>query len=577
MAAAVVSTASVVTAYAERVLAGDVPTGALVRLACERHQRDLESGHERGLRFDDDAAQLACDFFTLLQHSKGEWGGQRFVLEPWQMFIVGCIFGWKHLDGRRRFRRSYVEIPRKNGKSTISAGIGLYLLVADGEPGAEVYSAATKKDQAMITHSEAVRMVKASPSLRRRVGVRVNNLHVEATNSRYSPLSADANTMDGLNVHAAIIDELHAHPTRKIVDVLDTATGARRQPLIFEITTAGWDRLTVCWQHHEYSRQVVEGLVTDDTWFAYVAGADLGDDWQDEATWAKANPNLGVSVSLDDLRAKAKRARQIPDEQNAFKRLHLDIWTEQAERWLDLDDWTASAGPVAYDELPGRLAGRRCYAGLDLSSTEDIAALVLVFADDAEPVGYDVLCWFWVPEETVRRRTERGNVPYSRWVEEGLITATAGNVIDYDIIEATIAGLADLYEIKELAYDPWNALALITRLQGRGLEVIPIRQGFASLSAPTKHLQALTLGTRLHHGNNPVLTWMAGNMAVVSDPAGNIKPAKDKSSEKIDGMAALVNAVARLIVQPERKESVYERMGLFLPDEEEETDAEAAG
>lgn len=573
-----VAAASAVAAYAERVLAGATPTGRLVRLACERHLRDLETAAARGLVFDDDAAQLACDFFTLLQHSKGEWGGQRFVLEDWQRFIVGCIFGWKLRDGRRRFRRAYVEIPRKNGKSTISAGIGLYLLVADGEPGAEIYSAATKKDQAMITHSEAVRMVQASPSLRKRVGVRVNNLHVLATNSRYSPLSADANTMDGLNVHAAIIDELHAHPTRHIVDVLDTATGARRQPLIFEITTAGWDRLSVCWQHHEYSRQVVEGLVEDDTWFAYVAGADPGDDWQDEATWAKANPNLGISVKADDLRAKARRARQVPDEQNAFKRLHLNIWTEQAERWLDLEDWQASAGPVPHDELPARLAGRRCYAGLDLSSTEDVAALVLVFPDDEEPDGYDVLCRFWIPEATARRRTEKGAVPYSRWVDEGLIDATEGNVVDYDAIEAAIVGLADVYEIVELAYDPWNALSLITRLQARGMEVIPIRQGYASLSAPTKHLQSLVLSRRLRHGDNPVLTWMAGNMAVVSDPAGNIKPAKDKSSEKIDGMAALINAVARLIVDQKPAESVYERVGLFLPwGDEEATDAEAAG
>lgn len=573
-----VATPSAVADYASRVLAGDVPASRLVRLACERHLRDLRDGHARGLVFDDDAAELACDFFGLLQHSKGEWGGTRFALEAWQRFIVGSIFGWKLRDGRRRFRRAYVEIPRKNGKSTLSAGIGLYLLVADGEPGAEVYSAATKKDQAMITHGEAVRMVQASPSLRKRIGVRVNNLHVLATNSRYSPLSADANTMDGLNVHGAIIDELHAHPTRHIVDVLDTATGARRQPLIFEITTAGWDRLSVCWQHHEYSRQVAEGLVEDDTWFCYVAGADPGDDWQDEATWAKANPNLGVSVKLDDLRAKARRARQVPDEQNAFKRLHLDIWTEQAERWLDIEDWRASAGPADHAALPERLVGRPCWAGLDLSSTEDVAALVLVFPDDEEPVGYDVLCRFWVPEATVRRRTEKGNVPYARWVDEGLIDATDGNVIDYDAIEAAITGLADRYEIRELAYDPWNALNLITRLQAKGMEVVPIRQGFASLSAPTKHLQALVLSGRLHHGDNPVLTWMAGNMAVVSDPAGNIKPAKDKSSEKIDGMAALINAVARLIVQPAMQESVYERMGLFLPwDDEGGEDAEAAG
>lgn len=546
--------------YVDHVLSGQQPACRFTRQACERHRRDLKIAKKRGLIFDDVATRHALAFFTVLCHSKGEWAGKPFVLEDWQTFIVASLFGWKRADGTRRFRRAYIEVPRKNGKSTLIAGIGLYLLVADNEPGAEVYSAATKRDQARITHSEAVRMVKASPLLKKEIGTFKDNLHVLATNSKYEPLGADADTMDGLNVHAAMIDELHAHKTRHVVDVLDTATGARRQPLIIEITTAGWDRQSVCWEHHDYSRQVLEDSVPDDSWFAFMAGIDEGDDWAEAQTWAKANPNFGVTVKPDDLARKAQRAQKVPAEQNTFKRLHLDIWTEQADRWLDLDKWDECAGVVDVD----RLKGRACYAGLDLASTTDLAALVLLFPDDDEPQNFDVLPFFWIPAESMIERTRQANVPYATWVDEGLITATEGNVIDYRAIMATLDEQARAYDIQELAYDRWGATQLVQDMQAGGLEVAPFGQGFASMSPPTKELLNLTLSRRLRHGGHPVLRWMASNMVVIQDPAGNLKPDKSKSAEKIDGMVALIMAIDRATRQGGEGKSVYEERGLLV-------------
>ena len=363
------------TAYARSVSEGVIPANRLLRLACERHLGDLARGAGRGLRFDLAAARHAIDFFGFLRHSKGEWAGEPFTLAPWQAFLVGSLFGWKRDDGLRRFRTAYCAVPRKNGKSTTSAGIGLYLLVADGEQGAEVYSAATTRDQARIVFDEAKRMVATSPALRRRVELLINNLHVAASASRFMPLSSDSSTMDGLNVHGAIIDELHAHKTRGVVDVLDTATGARRQPLLFEITTAGYDRHSICFEHHDYSIKVLDGVLQDDSWFAYIAAADEDDDWTDAKVWRKANPNFGISVKEDDLARKAEKAIALPGAQNAFRRLHLNQWTEQAERWIDMAAWDACDAPVDLE----RLRGRPCFGGLDLSTTTDVTALAWVF------------------------------------------------------------------------------------------------------------------------------------------------------------------------------------------------------
>jgi len=533
-----------VTTYAEDVIAGRIVAGRLVRLACERHLRDLETGKERGLHFDAEAAQRGVEFFGLLQHSKGEWAGDPFILEPWEAFIVGSLLGWKRGD-KRRFRMAYVSVARKNGKSTLLAGLGLYMAFFDGEMGAEVYCAAMKREQAKIVWSEAARMVNRTPTLKKYITSFVGNLHRVDTAQKFEPLGADADNMDGLNVHCAIIDELHAHKTRNVLDVLVTATGARRQPLVFVITTAGFDRNSVCWEQQDYSIKVLEEILPDDTFFCFVAGIDEGDSWQDESVWPKANPNLGVSVKLEDLQAKCQRAIEVPGQQNAFRRLHLNEWTQQSERWLDMTVWDENGQP--FD--PTEVEGAACYTGLDLSTTKDISALEMWFPGENKALSY-----FWVPADNILARAERDRVPYDVWVREGYIEATEGNVVDYDVIRARINELGALYEIKEIAIDRWNSTQLQVQLQGDGFLVVPFGQGFASMTAPTKEVERLVLERQLNHGNNPVLRWMASNVSVTQDAAGNLKPDKAKSTERIDGMVSLVMAVGRAMVQPGEQE-----------------------
>lgn len=545
--------------YARQVTAGKILASKWVRLACERHLRDLKDGKVRGLRFDPAAAAHAIDFFRFLKHSKGEWAGTEFHLEPWQQFIVGSSFGWLRADGLRRYRTIYIEIPRKNGKSTIVAGMGLYLFFGDGEPGAEVYAAATKKDQAKIVFSEAKRMVQASPSLKKRIGVNVGNLHILGTASKFEPLGADEDTMDGLNVHGAIVDEVHAHKNRGIWDVLETASGSRRQPMRLAITTAGFDRHSICWELHEYGQKVNEGILEDDSFFSYVACIDEDDDWTDEAIWAKANPNLGVSVKLDDLRALARKAKAMPAAQNSFRRLRLDQWTEQESRWLDLATWDACGVAASASSLEGR----PCYGGLDLASTTDICALELYFPpEEDEEVGV-VLSFFWVPAENILQRAKKDRVPYDTWVRSGHIKATDGNIVDYDVIFDDIRELSQTYDIQELAYDRWNATQLTTQLASEGITVVPIGQGFQGMAGPTRELEKLVVGKRLDHGGNPVLRWMASNVAVKQDPAGNFKPDKSKSRERIDGIVALAMAVGRAQVNPDAGGSKYETEEVF--------------
>lgn len=533
--------------YAQDVLSGRIPTSKLQRAAVERHVRDLKDGHKRGLRFDRAAAEHVLAFIGLLCHSKGEWAKKSFALEPWQQFFVWVVFGWKRADGTRRFRTVYAEVPRKNGKSTLAAAIGLYLLVADREPGAEIYSAATKRDQARIVHSEAVRMVKASPGLRKRVSTVKDNLHVVSTNSKYEPLASDSNTLDGLNLHGGIVDELHAHKTREVWDLLDTATGARRQPLLFAITTAGSSRQTVCWEQHAYGERILTGQVEDDSFFCWICTIDPEDRWDDPATWRKANPNYGVSVKPEDLERKARKAREMPSAENAFRRLHLNQWTEQETRWISLQLWDANAEEVDPDEIDGE----DCWVGLDLASTTDIAAGVALFRRPAG--GFRVRPRLWVPADAIVQREKRDKVPYGAWLRQGLIESTPGKIIDYEAIRAWVNDLDKRANVLEVAIDRWNASHLSTQLEADGHEVILYGQGYSDLSAPTKELERLLLAGLIAHGGHEVLRWMAMNVAVDRDPYDNIKPSKKRSPEKIDGIVALILALARAMLEPDEE------------------------
>lgn len=896
-------------AYVRDVLSGEQVACRWVRLACERHVRDLEEGEERGLWFDEQKAREAIAFFKLLKHSKGEWAGRPLTLEPWQQFVVASLLGWRRTDGTRRYRTAYLEVARKNGKTTLAAGLGLYLMLADGEPGAEVYSVApldvdtpvptldgwttmgevkegdtlfdetgapctvtyvapvqqnhqcfelefddgtkivadaehrwqtevyssgrslegrsreefyhtrkgsrttgiyttqeildslyyeskgrkstnhriplagtlqtpdaslpippytfgvwlgdgranrgaivihpddraiarriqddgfeisehgaedsdglfrftvlglrtalrendllerkhipdiylrsspaqrlallrglmdtdgtvatdgecrftnrnkrlidgvcelvaglnmkphlsvrpvqgrshyiisfkayadlvrisnlerkydrqrrrphgkgrnryivavrpvptrpvrcirvdspshlflvsrglvathnTKRDQARLSHGEATRMAKSSPAIRRMVNVYRDNIHIVDTASKFEPLGADADTMDGLNVHAALVDEVHAHKTRQVWDVIETATGARRQPLMLAITTSGYNRQSLCWQLHEYTQQVLDGVIEDDSWFGAIYTLDEDDDWEDESLWPKANPNLGVSKKWDDMRRKAARAREMPAALNAFLRLELDIWTQAETKWIPIEHWQACGDAVDAEGLRGRI----CYGGLDLSTNTDVTAFVLVFPPQSEDDAYQVLPRFWIPEEAMVERSRRDRVPYDAWVRQGLITATPGNVIDYAWILHQIDEDAQAYDIQEVAFDRWGATKIATELMERGGDdwMVQFGQGYVSMSPAMREMERLILEHKLAHGNNPVLTWMANNLVVRTDPAGNIKPDKEKSIERIDGMVALVMALDRALRHEPPKRSVYETRGL---------------
>jgi phage terminase large subunit-like protein len=549
--------------YVEDVLSGEQLACDWVRLACKRQANDLEHGGERGLWFDRDAANKVIAFYALLKHSIGEWAGRPVILEPWQQFVIACIFGWKRADGMRRFKTAILEVSRKNGKSLMAAGVGLYMMVADGEGGPEVYSAATKRDQAKICFDEATRMVKSSPALSKMLRIYKDNIHIPDTAAKFVPLGADSDTMDGLNVHCAIVDEIHAHKTRDTWDLLETATGARRQPLMFGISTAGFDRKSLFFSQHEYTAKVLTGSVVDDTWFGVIYTIDDGDDWRDESCWIKANPNLGVSKKLDDMQRKAARAKEMPSAQNAFMRLELDIWTQSETKWVPWVHWNACNCAVDADGLKGRT----CYGGLDLSSNTDITALVLVFPPQADGDRYQVLCRFFIPEDSMRERSKRDRVPYDLWVRQGFIKATPGNVIDYDFILAQVDADKQAYDLQEIAFDSWGAAAIQTKLMELGGDkfMVQFGQGFKSMNPAMKELEKLILGHTLAHGNNPVLNWMADNLVVQTDPAENIKPDKEHSVERIDGMVALVMALDRATRRAsDGEKSVYEERDLLV-------------
>ncbi|MEN6325800.1 MAG: terminase TerL endonuclease subunit [Syntrophomonas sp.] len=528
------------TKYAKEVLAGNIVAGELVKKACRRHMDDLKNSKKKSFEFcfDQEYADRAIDFFQFLHHSKGKWANQTIKLELWQCFIVGNIFGWRHKKTKlRRYRTAYQSVARKNGKSTMMGGIGLYGLLADGEPGAEVYSAATKKDQARIIFDEAKRMVKASPYMAKHVDVFTKNMSVPVTNSKFEPLSADVNSMDGLNISMGLIDELHAHKTREMWDVLETATGAREQPLIAAITTAGFNRFGICYEQYNYCINILNGTVHDDTYFCYIAQIDKEDDWRDPACWIKANPNLNISVFADDLKRKCEKAKEIPAAQNNFICKHLNCWVSQTVRWMPMDKWFACP-TVKVD-----LTGLPCYLGGDLSATTDICSINAEFPlDDGR---YYMLSHSFMPEDLVDEKEKRDNVPYRAWESEGFITFTPGSVVDYEWIKSYVLHACEIYDVQEFDYDPWNATQLANDLANEGIETVQIRQGYGTLSEPTKDILGLTLQKKIIHNDNPLLAWAVGNAAATSDPAGNIKLDKSKTTFRIDPAAAMVTSHVR--------------------------------
>lgn len=548
--------------YARDILDEKIVSCKWVKLACKRYFDDLEHGAERGLWFDREAAQHRLDFYNFCKHSKGEWAGQVLKPEPWQAFIDWNIFGWKNAGGTRRFRTAYTAVARKNGKSTQLAVTGNYLAFFDDEPGAEVYTAATKYEQACIIHSESTRMVKASASLRGAINIFKNTLTCESKAQKYNPLGQDSNTSDGLNVHAALIDEYHAHPDSGMYDVLKTGMGSRRQPLMYIITTAGFEKEYPCFEMEARIKRILEGSEVDDTVFGLLYTLDDGDDWTDPALWIKANPNLGVSKYLATMQDDFKEAFSMPSKQNNFKTKHLNIWTEAQTRWITQDVWVKNNNPVDADGL----AGRKCWGGLDLSTTTDLSAWVLCFPPECKGDKYQFLYRFFLPQDNMRERELREKVNYSTWIRNGLITATPGNVIDYDFIRHQVLEDAKKYSLIELNYDPYNSTGLISDLMAEGIECVEFRQGFLSMSPACKEFERKALGGELATGGNPVVSWMIACCETVSDPAGNIKlvkPERGKTGKHIDGIIASVMGFWRAVGATET-DSAYETRGLLM-------------
>ena len=517
------------------------------------------------MAFDERKAQRVVRFIEALRHTKGEFHGQPFHLLPWQEKIIRDVFGTVRDDdpSMRQYTTAYIEIPKKNGKSELGAAIALNMLINDDEWKAEVYSCASDRQQAAIVFDVAVDMVRQSPALMKRVKIvpSTRRMIYQPTGSIYQVLSSEVATKHGLNVSACIFDELHTQPTRALYDVMTQGSGdARRQPLWFFLTTAGTDRNSICWEVHQKALDILEGRKNDPRFYPVLFGLPDEADWTNEENWYRANPSLDHTITIDKVRDAFRKAQETPADENQFRQLRLNQWVKQSVRWMPMDKWDECVGVVD----PYALEGRACYAGLDLSSTSDLTALVLVFPPTSEDEPYIALPFFWLPEETLSLRVRRDHVPYDQWARRGFIQTTEGNVVHYGFIERFICELGERYNIREIAHDRWNATMMVQTLEDDGFTMVPFGQGFKDMSPPTKELMRIVLEHKLCHGGHPVLRWNMDNAYVRTDPAGNLKLDKEKSTEKVDGAVALVMALDRAMKNLNGGDSVYNHRGLIV-------------
>ena len=541
--------------YAEAVVSRQILTCEWVQKACQRQLDDLVRFKRKSSIFQFNPELLdrhgrpyrpadnLCSFIERLPHVKGPLAGQMIVLEPWQVFILSTVFGWVKSDGKRRFRRSYIEVPRGNAKSTLSSAVGLYMLAADREGGAEVYSLATTRDQARIVFGDAQTMARMSPGFRSRFSVNVgaHNMHVLQTGSKFEALSAEGSTLDGLNIHMGCIDELHAHKTRTVYDVVETGTGKRDNSLLWVITTAGSNRSGICYEVRSFVTKLLNGVFQDDTQFGIIYGLDEGDDWAAKDSLIKANPNWGISVREEILVPLQAKAMQLPSAVNNFKTKHLNEWVSADKSWMDMRAWDAGMNP---DLELDQFLGQPCWVGLDLASKTDIAALVMLFQHPDTPDAFVVFGKYYLPEDTVQAA---GNSQYQGWSHTGLLSVTPGNVIDFSWIEADLLEIASKFSVEAVAFDPFQATQLSTRMLAEGLPMIEVRPTVLNFSEPMKTLEALVLQKKLVHDGDPVLAWMASNVVAHTDVKDNIYPRKERAENKIDGIVALIMALSRAI------------------------------
>ncbi len=514
-------------------------------------------------RYDKNAADYAVAFIENLRHTKGVWAGKSFQLLPWQEQIIRDVFGILKPNGYRQFNTAYVEIPKKNGKSELAAAVALLLTCGDGEERAEVYGCAADRQQASIVFDVAADMVRMCPALSKRVKIMASTkrLVYVPTNSFYQVLSAEAYSKHGFNIHGVVMDELHVQPDRRLFDVMTKGSGdARMQPLYFLITTAGTDTHSICYEVHQKAKDILEGRKQDSTFYPVIYGADENDDWTDPNVWMKSNPSLGITIGIDKVETACASAKQNPSEENSFRQLRLNQWVKQSVRWMPMDKWDECGGAVNEFELEGRA----CYAGLDLSSTSDLTAMVLVFPPVDDNDKYIVVPYFWLPADTMKLRVRRDHVMYDNWEKQGFLHTTEGNVVHYGFIEQYILRLGERYNIREIAYDRWNATMMVQALEDDGFTMVPFGQGFRDMSPPTKELMRLVLERKINHGGHPVLRWNMDNAFVRTDPAGNLKIDKEKSTEKVDGAVALVMGLDRAMKNQNSGDSVYNDRGFLI-------------
>ena len=542
--------------YAQQVRTGNILTCEFVQLAVDRYYRDMDNALDKGWYFDRKAAQRAISFIERLKHTKGQWAGLRFKLEPWQQFIIWNIFGWKMADGTRRFRYAYVEIARKNGKTALSAGIGLYMVFADGESRPEVYSAATVKDQARICFSDAVEIVKAT-DLKNYLTTYRNSIVYELKGGMMKPLSSDYGTHDGLNPSCGIIDEFHAHKDSGMFDVIKSAFGARKQPLMFIITTAGFNKAGACYAYRDNVIKILRGINEDDTLFGIIYTMDANEEWDNPQMWIKSNPNLGVSLFPNYLEDQVNDAKNRPEAVRNVMTKNVNLWVDAEKTWILDDAWMKCVGTTEIEDL----RGCECWGGLDLSNVSDITAFVLIFHENDK---FQLLPFFWIPEEKMLEKIRKENINYDLWVKAGFVKVTSGNVLDYEFVKADILQIVEIYDLQSSAYDRWNSSQTIIDLQNEGMECNPFGQGYGSMSAPSKEFEKLVLSEKIEHFGNPVLRWMLSSTLIKTDPAGNIKPDKEKSVQKIDGIVASIMALGEwMTAQAEDDNDPYSKRGML--------------
>jgi phage terminase large subunit-like protein len=529
------------TAYAQAVVAGDVPAGQWQRAACARHLADLAAADSPWV-FRPDLAAKAFGIFSLYRHYKGEWAGERIKLEPWQEFIIGSLMGWVSKDtGRRRFRNAFIELPRGNGKSTLAGGLLVLFGFFLNEGGAEAYSVATKKDQARISFQAGRQMLLRSPALSKHVEIGKYNVHNPATESKMEALGADADTLDGLRPFIVVVDEVHKLPSGDLVEVMESGMGTRMDPLLFEITTAGKDDHSVYGQHHLLTTRVLDGTVDLPQWFGFVAAADPDDDWTQETTWRKANPNYGVSVKPDFLQKECKKALANPAEQSKFRRLYLGQKVEAVEAYFSVPDWRVCP------KLPtdAELKALPCWIGFDLSSTTDLTAAVIVWKMAGDELAIKPI--LWMPEDTLVERGHEDRMPYDHFAREGWLRTTGGRTIDRQQVRRQLVELAHQWRPKSICADPWQMHELGAQLAEEDkVPVVLVPQRFEKLSEPMKALQARIIERRVRHDHNPLMTVMVGNVTPREDENGNVRPSKRKSRGRIDGIQALLNAISEI-------------------------------